>query len=117
MPTAVSEPVEDTVATAVFDETHVACVVTLWVVPLEKVAVAMNGLEPPTAGGLPLSATELTEDVVGSPVAAATGALGPVGPLLLLQAATKQAPRAALKRRSLRTIGGDSQGAISHGQR
>jgi hypothetical protein len=38
----VTTPVADTVTTAVFDDCHVACVVTSWLVPLERVAFAVN---------------------------------------------------------------------------
>ena len=57
-----------TVATDVFDEAHVAWLVTICVVPFESVAVAANGADAPTPGAVPLTATEAT-------VAGAVGAL------------------------------------------
>ena len=40
--TAVTSPEDDTVAVVALDDTQVALAVTFWVVPSERVAVAVN---------------------------------------------------------------------------
>src|SRR5438128_4875337 len=52
--TPVTTPDEETVATAGLDDCQVAWLVTFWVVPFEKFAVAVKGDEAPTAGVVPL---------------------------------------------------------------
>jgi hypothetical protein len=55
--TAVTRPEDDTVATALFDDVHVAVLETSWVVPPDNVATAENCAELPTAGTVPVTAT------------------------------------------------------------
>jgi hypothetical protein len=71
--TAVTTPLPDTVAAAVFDDDQLAWLVTSWVVPLESVAVAVNCEVAPTAGVAPATVTDVTElaAVLESPHAAA----------------------------------------------
>ena len=58
--TPVTTPVEDTVATAAFDDCHVAWLVTFCVVPFDRLAVAVNCAVAPTAGADPVTATDET---------------------------------------------------------
>src|SRR5438445_4890110 len=51
--TPVTTPDEETVATAGLDDCQVAWLVTFWVVPFERFAVAVKGDEAPTAGVVP----------------------------------------------------------------
>jgi hypothetical protein len=76
LPTPVTTPVPDTVAADVFDDDHVARLVTSCVLPVDRVAVAVNCDAVPTAGALPVTLTEVTElaAVVESPHAAANPA-------------------------------------------
>jgi hypothetical protein len=62
--TAVTTPALFTVAIAVFDDCHVAWLVTFWVAPVESVAVAVSCAVNPTVGASPVTATDVT-DVVG----------------------------------------------------
>ena len=57
LPTAVTSPLDETVATAVFDELHVDVLLTSCVVPLVNVTVAVNCAVDPTAGTSPVTAT------------------------------------------------------------
>ena len=57
---AVTTPAEETVATDVLEEVHVAELVTSWVAP-DTVAVAMNCELAPTAGTVPVMVTSETE--------------------------------------------------------
>jgi hypothetical protein len=54
---ATTRPVDDTVATAAFDDDQVADVVTSWVVPLPSVATALNCADTPTLGTAPETVT------------------------------------------------------------
>src|SRR5262245_12299002 len=58
--TPVTTPVDGTVAPVVFDEVHVAVLVTSCAVPSDMVATALNCDDPPIAGVAPVTATELT---------------------------------------------------------
>jgi hypothetical protein len=58
--TLVTIPLLLTVAMAVFDEDHVASVVTLAVVPFDSVAVNRNCALAPTTGAVPLTETDET---------------------------------------------------------
>jgi hypothetical protein len=60
--TAVTSPIADTVATAGFDDDHVARVLTSWRVPFDNVALAINWLVrlPPLREGFPVTVTEET---------------------------------------------------------
>jgi hypothetical protein len=62
MVTAVTSPLGDTVATAGFDDDHVARVLTSWSVPFDNVALAINWLVrlPPLREGVPVMVTEVT---------------------------------------------------------
>src|SRR5262245_38296437 len=60
-PTPVTTPVDDTVAADVFEDVHVARLVTSSVVPDVNVAVAVNCDVVPTAGAVPATATVATE--------------------------------------------------------
>src|ERR1700688_3119826 len=60
----VMSPVTVTVATAVFDEDHVAVAVTSWMVPFANVAFALSWLVCPTAGTVPSTAREDVEGAV-----------------------------------------------------
>src|SRR5262245_27129221 len=72
----VTTPLGETVAADVFDDDHVARLVTSWVVPPDIVAVAVNWEAAPIAGTVPATATDVTvvAAVVESPHAAATTA-------------------------------------------
>ena len=48
-----TRPAEETVATAWLDDCHVARVVTVWLVPFGRTAVATNCARSPTGAGLP----------------------------------------------------------------
>src|SRR5437773_9210068 len=63
----VTRPAEDTVATAVFDDCHVAWLVTSCVAPPAIVAVAVNWDVPPTTGAVPLTRSDdaIVAEVVG----------------------------------------------------
>ena len=61
--TSLSSPLAVTVATAMFDDDHVASVVTSRTVLLDNIAVAVNWLVCPRIGTVPETAIE---DVVGS---------------------------------------------------
>jgi hypothetical protein len=52
IPTPVTTPSEETVATAVLDDVHVARVVTRYTEPSIKLAAACNFLLEPTVGGV-----------------------------------------------------------------
>ena len=56
-PTAVTRPDAETVATAVFDDDHVAVVVTISILPSDIVATAVYCDDAPTAGALPVTVT------------------------------------------------------------
>src|SRR5262245_15205149 len=62
-PTPVTSPVDDTVASAVLLDVHVAVLVTSCVVPFDIVAVAVNWDVAPTVGTVPVTAMD--ETVVG----------------------------------------------------
>jgi hypothetical protein len=71
-PTPVTIPVDDTVASAVLDDVHVAVLVTSCVVPFDIVAVATNWDVAPTAGVVPVTAMDDTvEGAVDDPHATA----------------------------------------------
>ena len=55
LPTLVTRPVDDTVATAVFDDDHVAELVTSSSAPPDTVAVAVNCALDPTSGAPPVT--------------------------------------------------------------
>lgn len=74
--TAVTRPELSTVATNVFDELHVAIVVTVWLVPFANFATALAWVDCPTVG-VPLS--KLTATEVAGTVATASPTL-PVFP-------------------------------------
>ena len=76
--TPVTTPAFVTVAIAVFDDCHVAWLVTFWVTPFDIVAVAVNCAVSPTLGAAPVTAICVT---------VAAGVVG-VLLLLLLQATT-----------------------------
>jgi hypothetical protein len=59
----VTIPVEPTAAAAVFDDVHVARLVTSCVVPLDNVAVAVNCEVPPIVGAVPITAIDETVEV------------------------------------------------------
>jgi hypothetical protein len=60
---AVTMPDAATVATVVFVDCHVDSVVTFCDDPLESVAVAVNCVDAPTAGAVPVTLTDVTEGV------------------------------------------------------
>ncbi|HJU44607.1 MAG TPA: hypothetical protein VJ691_17400 [Vicinamibacterales bacterium] len=66
---AVTIPALVTVATAVFDERHVACDVTAWVDPSGNSATAVNCEDVPIGGGVPTTVTRATvaPGAVGEP--------------------------------------------------
>jgi hypothetical protein len=74
---AVTRPVAETVAVAVFDDCHVARAVTSCVVPSDIAAVAVSGDVPPAAGADPLTVIAETNPgvVVVFPHAAANPAM------------------------------------------
>src|SRR5213594_2347863 len=84
--TPVTTPALFTVAIAVFDDCHVAWLVTFWFAPDENVAVAVSCAVNPIVGALPVTATDVTD------------AVGVVGesPLLRLHAATVTAATTAV---------------------
>jgi sulfur carrier protein ThiS len=61
LPIAVTAPVPDTVAADGFDDDQVATLVTSCVLPVERVAVAVNCDVAPTAGTAPVTLTDDTE--------------------------------------------------------
>lgn len=72
LPTAVTRPDDETVASEVLDDDHVAALVTSWVVPLVIVAVAVNCEVAPTTGAAPVTATaETVLELVGESLHAA----------------------------------------------
>jgi len=66
----VTAPVEETVATAVFEDVHAEVDVTSCDVPLASMAVAVNCVVKPTAGAVPATTTvETAVAEVGDPQA------------------------------------------------
>jgi len=61
--TPVATPALFTVAIAVFDDCHVAWLVTFWVAPVESVAVAVSCAVNPIVGASPVTATDVTDPV------------------------------------------------------
>jgi hypothetical protein len=77
--TPVTRPLADTVASALFDDVHVAVLVTSCVVPSDSVATAENWDVPPIAGAAPVTAIDATVDgaVEDPPHAKASTTSGP----------------------------------------
>lgn len=84
----VTRPCDDTVATAVFDDCHVAAVVRSSVAPFDKVAIAVN-CDCPVATKLDVPVTVTLETVGAAGVTGVDGGgvlvVGAVGLLLLEQ--------------------------------
>src|SRR5712692_7992411 len=59
----VTTPALFTVAIAVFDDCHVAWLVTFWVAPVESVAVAVSCAVNPIVGARPVTPTDMTDAV------------------------------------------------------
>jgi hypothetical protein len=83
----VTTPALFTVAIAVFDDCHVAWLVTFWVAPVESVAVAVSCVVNPMVGALPVTATDVTDPV---------GVVGDSPLFLLLHAAMVTAAATAV---------------------
>ena len=91
--TAATLPADETLATAVLDDCHVALLVTPCVVPFDNVAAALNCCAlPPIDGVLPETETALTVGVV---VAGDGDGEDPLPEHALINAAHKTAARMA----------------------
>jgi hypothetical protein len=89
--TALTTPVEDTVASAVFEDCHVASEVTSFVVPSDIVATAVNCELPPIDGVDPDTVIDDTTDDDGRTVTA----VGDVVPLHAAASAASPTVRAS----------------------
>src|SRR5713226_6893808 len=75
--TAVTTPLASTVATLMFDDCHVAWLVTACTVPFDIAAMASNDAVAPITGAVPLTETDRT---VGVEFVGAAGADEPLPP-------------------------------------